>query len=63
MLGAAQFGIGAAVAPLVGVLGNSEFALAVVMLVGSAVALAGLLTVSSRASRDIGTAAFADEAA
>jgi len=34
-----------------------------VMLVGSAVALAGLLTVSSRASRDIGTAAFADEAA
>ncbi|MGU3497326.1 multidrug effflux MFS transporter [Mycobacterium sp. C31M] len=50
MLGAAQFGIGAAVAPLVGVLGNSEFALALVMLVGSAVALAGLLTVGSPAA-------------
>ncbi|MGW0159002.1 multidrug effflux MFS transporter [Mycobacterium sp. NPDC003323] len=49
LLGAAQFGIGAAVAPLVGVLGNSEFALALVMLVGSAVALAGLLTVGSAA--------------
>ena len=47
LLGAAQFGIGAAVAPLVGVLGNSEFALALVMLAGSAVALAGLLTVGS----------------
>ncbi|ORA03460.1 Bcr/CflA family drug resistance efflux transporter [Mycolicibacterium bacteremicum] len=49
LLGAAQFGIGAAVAPLVGVLGNSEFALALVMLVGSAVALLGLLTVGSAA--------------
>ena len=31
LLGAAQFGLGAAVAPLVGVLGNDEFALALVM--------------------------------
>ncbi|MGU3654473.1 multidrug effflux MFS transporter [Mycolicibacterium sp. A43C] len=52
LLGAAQFGIGAAVAPLVGVLGNSEFALALVMLVGSGVALVGLLTVGAPARQD-----------
>ncbi|AMO08535.1 transporter [Mycolicibacterium neoaurum] len=52
LLGAAQFGIGAAVAPLVGVLGNSEFALALVMLVGSGVALLGLLTVGAPAQQD-----------
>ena len=34
LLGAAQFGLGAAVAPLVGVLGNDELALAAVMTVG-----------------------------
>ncbi|OFJ53865.1 multidrug effflux MFS transporter [Mycolicibacterium grossiae] len=43
LLGAAQFGLGAAVAPLVGILGNDELALAVVMTVGAAVALAALL--------------------
>ncbi|MGN7781563.1 multidrug effflux MFS transporter [Mycolicibacterium sp. 22603] len=52
LLGAAQFGIGAAVAPLVGVLGNSEFSLALVMLVGSGVALAGLLTVGAPARQE-----------
>ena len=42
LLGAAQFGLGAAVAPLVGVLGNDEFALALVMTVGVVVALFAL---------------------
>jgi DHA1 family bicyclomycin/chloramphenicol resistance-like MFS transporter len=45
LLGAAQFGLGAAVAPLVGVLGNDEFALALVMVVGVVVALFALLAV------------------
>ena len=43
LLGAAQFGLGAAVAPLVGVLGNDELALALVMAVCSVVALFALL--------------------
>ncbi|MCV7210075.1 multidrug effflux MFS transporter [Mycolicibacterium canariasense] len=47
LLGAAQFGLGAAVAPLVGVLGNNEFALALVMVVGSSFALFALLAVGS----------------
>ncbi|WP_216847536.1 multidrug effflux MFS transporter [Arthrobacter sp. SLBN-53] len=59
LLGAAQFGIGAAVAPLVGVLGNSEFSLALVMLVGSGVALVGLLTVGAPARQD-GSASSAE---
>ena len=42
LLGAAQFGLGAAIAPLVGVLGNTEFALALVMTVGMVVALFAL---------------------
>jgi DHA1 family bicyclomycin/chloramphenicol resistance-like MFS transporter len=45
LLGAAQFGLGAAVAPLVGVLGNDEFALALVMTVGVVIALSALLIV------------------
>ncbi|MBI5737430.1 MAG: multidrug effflux MFS transporter [Mycolicibacterium neoaurum] len=45
LLGAAQFGVGAVTAPVVGVLGNNEFALASVMLVGSAVALAAMVFV------------------
>ncbi|MFS0899328.1 multidrug effflux MFS transporter [Mycolicibacterium litorale] len=43
LLGAAQFGLGAAVAPLVGVLGNDEFALALVMTAGVVVALVALV--------------------
>ncbi len=43
LLGAAQFGLGAAVAPLVGVLGNDELALALVMTSGMVVALLALL--------------------
>jgi DHA1 family bicyclomycin/chloramphenicol resistance-like MFS transporter len=42
LLGAAQFGLGAAIAPLVGVLGNDEVALSVVMTVGMAIALVAL---------------------
>jgi DHA1 family bicyclomycin/chloramphenicol resistance-like MFS transporter len=42
LLGAAQFGLGAAIAPLVGVLGNDEFALALVMTVGMVIALFAL---------------------
>ena len=48
LLGAAQFGIGAAVAPIVGVLGNDELALAVVMTTGVVVALVALVTVIRR---------------
>jgi DHA1 family bicyclomycin/chloramphenicol resistance-like MFS transporter len=59
VLGAGQFGLGAAVAPLVGVLGNDEFALASVMTVGTVVALLALLAVGVRGDRE---AEFADEA-
>ncbi|HXA11618.1 MAG TPA: Bcr/CflA family drug resistance efflux transporter, partial [Mycobacterium sp.] len=48
LLGAAQFGIGAAVAPVVGVLGNNELALAAVMTTGVVVALLALVTVIRR---------------
>lgn len=43
LLGAAQFGLGAAVAPVVGVLGNDELAMAVVMSAGVIIALLALL--------------------
>jgi DHA1 family bicyclomycin/chloramphenicol resistance-like MFS transporter len=52
LLGAAQFGLGAAVAPLVGVLGNDELALSVVMAVSSLVALLALLAVGVSTSDD-----------
>lgn len=44
-LGAAQFGVGALVAPLVGALGNGELALAAVMATGVVIALFALLSV------------------
>ena len=44
-LGAAQFGVGALVAPLVGALGNDELALAAVMATGVVIALFALLSV------------------
>lgn len=47
LLGAVQFGLGAAVAPLVGVLGNDEFALALVMAVGAVIALFALVAMGS----------------
>ncbi len=52
LLGAAQFGLGAAVAPLVGVLGNDEFALALVMTAGVVVALFALLVAGVTGSAD-----------
>jgi DHA1 family bicyclomycin/chloramphenicol resistance-like MFS transporter len=54
LLGAAQFGLGAALAPLVGALGNDEAAMAVVMTVGVVVALFALVAVGSGASRTDG---------
>ncbi len=50
LLGAAQFGLGAVVAPLVGVLGNNAFALALVMVVGTTIALFALLAVGGGAA-------------
>ena len=52
LLGAGQFGLGAAVAPLVGILGNDELALATVMTAGSVIALAALLAVGVSGSTD-----------
>ncbi len=45
LLGAVQFGVGAAVSPLVGVLGNDAIAMAAVVAAGQLVALAVLVTV------------------
>ena len=53
LLGAAQFGLGAVVAPLVGVLGNDERALAVVMLASAAVALVLLMAVRPSQSAEV----------
>jgi DHA1 family bicyclomycin/chloramphenicol resistance-like MFS transporter len=53
LLGAAQFGLGAAIAPLVGVLGNDERALAVVMTICGALALVLLLTVRTSTVVDV----------
>jgi MFS transporter, DHA1 family, multidrug resistance protein len=50
LLGAAQFGVGAAVAPLVGVLGNGQIALAGVMTIGTVIALFALLAAGSQRS-------------
>ena len=47
LLGAAQFGLGAAIAPVVGLLGNNEIALSVVMMAGVAIALAASLASGS----------------
>lgn len=63
LLGAAQFGLGAAVAPLVGVLGNDELALAAVMTVGSVIALGALLAVGVSAPDRAGAAGAVPEAA
>lgn len=48
VLGAAQFGLGALVAPLVGVLGNDGPAMAVTMTVGTGVGLIALAAVMRR---------------
>lgn len=54
LLGAAQFGLGAAIAPLVGALGNNEFALAAVMTVGMVIALLALMAVGVSAAERAG---------
>jgi DHA1 family bicyclomycin/chloramphenicol resistance-like MFS transporter len=60
LLGAAQFSLGAAVAPLVGVLGNDEFALAVVMTSGAGIALLALLVAGvSRSTIEVSDVAVA----
>jgi DHA1 family bicyclomycin/chloramphenicol resistance-like MFS transporter len=60
LLGAAQFSLGAAVAPLVGVLGNDEFALAVVMTSGAGIALLALLVAGvSRSNIEVSDVAVA----
>ena len=56
-LGAAQFGLGAAIAPLVGVLGNDEFALALVMTVGMVIALFALALTLRGGAQAVGTPA------
>lgn len=50
LLGAAQFGLGALVAPLVGALGNGALALSAVMTAGMMIALVALLLVGVRGS-------------
>lgn len=52
LLGAAQFGIGALVAPLVGALGNGALALSGVMTAGMAIALVALLLVGGSHADD-----------
>ncbi|MCV7067839.1 multidrug effflux MFS transporter [Mycolicibacterium farcinogenes] len=52
LLGAAQFGLGAAVAPAIGALGNGALALASVMTAGMAIALTALLLVGLRNDDD-----------
>ncbi|MDI6627809.1 MULTISPECIES: multidrug effflux MFS transporter [Rhodococcus] len=50
LLGAAQFGLGAIVAPIVGVLGNDAIAVATTMVVTSAAALIALGVITARSS-------------
>jgi DHA1 family bicyclomycin/chloramphenicol resistance-like MFS transporter len=57
VLGAAQFGLGAAIAPLVGVLGNDAVALALVMTVGMVIALFALALTLRVGARAVGTPA------
>ena len=63
LLGAAQFGLGAAVAPLVGVLGNDELALSIVMTAGVLIALLALLAVGISAGDDADETVPADAVA
>ncbi|MBS1690674.1 MAG: multidrug effflux MFS transporter [Actinobacteria bacterium] len=58
LLGAAQFGVGAAVAPLVGILGNDALALALTMTTGMLIALVALRA-AGVAGSGVGVAATA----
>lgn len=62
LLGAAQFTLGAAVAPLVGVLGNDEFAVAAVMTTGVVVALFALVALGAGRSVSPNCAPLAEPA-
>ena len=61
LLGAAQFGLGAAVAPLVGVVGNDEVALALVMTTGVVIALFPLLSGSRPATMTTRSPSWLDD--
>jgi MFS transporter, DHA1 family, multidrug resistance protein len=61
LLGAAQFGLGAAVAPLVGVVGNDEVALALVMTTGVVIALFALLSGSRPATMTTRSPSWLDD--
>lgn len=63
LLGAAQFGVGAAVAPLVGILGNDALALALTMTTGMLIALVALRAAGVAGSGVGVTATAAAEAA
>ncbi|MEZ0355288.1 multidrug effflux MFS transporter [Mycobacterium sp. SA01] len=52
LLGAAQFSVGAVIAPVVGLMGNDEIALSVVMTAGVAIALVALLFVGGTDESD-----------
>nr|WP_235435959.1 multidrug effflux MFS transporter [Mycobacterium sp. EPa45] len=52
LLGAAQFGVGAAIAPVVGLMGNDEIALSVVMTAGVGIALSALIAVGGAGGDD-----------
>jgi DHA1 family bicyclomycin/chloramphenicol resistance-like MFS transporter len=56
VLGAGQFGLGAAIAPLVGALGNDAFALAVAMTAGMVIAFIALVAVGVPAAERMDTA-------
>ncbi|WP_307831748.1 multidrug effflux MFS transporter [Prauserella cavernicola] len=56
VLGAVQFGLGALVAPLVGVLGNDGPAMAITMTAGAAIGFAALATVVRRGRRQVAVA-------
>lgn len=62
LLGAAQFGIGAVIAPAVGVLGNDEIALSVVMTAGVGIALLALVSAGVPASDGAAAAEVAEPA-
>lgn len=63
LLGAAQFGLGALIAPLVGILGNDALAMATIMTGGSAIALATLTAVVLRGRRQPSSTTVAADAA
>lgn len=62
LLGAAQFGSGAIIAPVVGILGNDNVAVSVTMVAVSAIALAALIAVTVISGKNNARAASSKEA-